>query len=75
MKDHALAAGTKSSHVLMGSWFTHAPLIGASVDRGLDVIGMVKPDNTFLEIHKVLLHLQKEFMDDLMTYSLVTLPL
>lgn len=29
----------------MDSWFTHAPLIGAILQKGLDVIGMVKPDN------------------------------
>jgi hypothetical protein len=28
----------------MDSWFTHAPLIQAILDRGLDVIGMVKDD-------------------------------
>ena len=29
----------------MDSWFTHAPLIGEVIARGLDVIGMVKNDN------------------------------
>ncbi|GAA0852593.1 hypothetical protein ACFCW7_24225 [Paenibacillus glucanolyticus] len=29
----------------MDSWFTHAPLIGQILDRGLHVIGMVKNDN------------------------------
>lgn len=29
----------------MDSWFTHAPLIRAIKQRGLDVIGMVKADN------------------------------
>ncbi len=28
----------------MDSWFTHAPLIQEMLDRGLDVIGMVKAD-------------------------------
>lgn len=34
-----------ASHVLMDSWFTHAPLIRAVCKRGLDVIGMVKDNN------------------------------
>jgi hypothetical protein len=45
MLDRALAAGATASHVLMDSWFTHAPLIREVVSRGLDVIGMVKNDN------------------------------
>ena len=45
MLDRALAAGMSASYVLMDSWFTHAPLIQAILDRGLDVIGMVKADN------------------------------
>ncbi|CAG7659042.1 IS4 family transposase ISDha5 [Paenibacillus allorhizosphaerae] len=45
MLDRALAAGVSASYVLMDSWFTHAPLIGEVVARGLDVIGMVKNDN------------------------------
>lgn len=45
MLDRALKAGVVASYVLMDSWFTHAPLIGQIVDRGLDVIGMVKNDN------------------------------
>jgi len=45
MIDHALAAGMTASYVLMDSWFTYAPLIGAITQRGLDVIGMVKPTN------------------------------
>lgn len=45
MLDRALAAGATASYVLMDSWFTHAPLIGEVVARGLDVIGMVKNDN------------------------------
>lgn len=45
MLDRALAAGMTASYVLMDSWFTYAPLIQAILDRGLDVIGMVKADN------------------------------
>lgn len=45
MIDRALAAGMTASYVLMDSWFTHAPLIQAILQRRLDVIGMVKPDN------------------------------
>lgn len=45
MLDRALEAGATASYVLMDSWFTHAPLIGEVVRRGLDVIGMVKNDN------------------------------
>ncbi|EXX90864.1 transposase [Paenibacillus darwinianus] len=44
MIDRALSAGVQASYVLMDSWFTHAPLIQAMLDRGLDVIGMVKAD-------------------------------
>ncbi len=44
MLDRALKAGVTASYVLMDSWFTHAPLIGEVVARGLDVIGMVKND-------------------------------
>ncbi len=44
MIDRALSAGVQASYVLMDSWFTHAPLIQAVLDRGLDVIGMVKAD-------------------------------
>ncbi|WP_067937138.1 IS4 family transposase [Alicyclobacillus kakegawensis] len=45
MIDRALAAGMTASYVLMDSWFTHAPLIQSILDKGLDVIGMVKADN------------------------------
>lgn len=45
MIDRALAAGMMASYVLMDSWFTYAPLIGAITQRGLDVIGMVKSTN------------------------------
>ena len=44
MIDRALSAGVQASYVLMDSWFTHAPLIQEMLDRGLDVIGMVKAD-------------------------------
>ena len=43
--DRALKAGMTASYVLMDSWFTHAPLIQAIRQKGLDVIGMVKVDN------------------------------
>jgi hypothetical protein len=45
MLDRALEAGATASYVLMDSWFTHAPLIGEVIARGLDVVGMVKNDN------------------------------
>lgn len=45
MIDRALASGVTASYVLMDSWFTYAPLIQKIVERGLDVIGMVKPAN------------------------------
>lgn len=45
MIDQALASGMTASYVLMDSWFTYAPLIGALTQRGLDVIGMVKSTN------------------------------
>jgi hypothetical protein len=45
MIDQALASGMTTSYVLMDSWFTYAPLIQAITQRGLDVIGMVKPTN------------------------------
>lgn len=42
MIDRALQAGGKATYVLMDSWFTYAPLIKSVLQRGLDVIGMVK---------------------------------
>ena len=45
MIDRVLAVGMTASYVLMDSWFTYAPLIGAITQRGLDVIGMVKSTN------------------------------
>jgi hypothetical protein len=44
MVDRAVNAGISASYVLMDSWFTHAPLIQEILNRGLDVIGMVKND-------------------------------
>lgn len=44
MIDRALAASVQASYVLMDSWFTHASPIQAMLERGLDVIGMVKAD-------------------------------
>lgn len=43
MVERALLAGMTASYVLMDSWFTHSPLIHALVEKGMDVIGMVKP--------------------------------
>ncbi len=43
MIERALSMGIHASYVLMDSWFTHAPLIQVTVEKGLDVIGMVKP--------------------------------
>ncbi len=45
MLERALVAGVNASYVLMDSWFTFAPLIQAVLDRGMDVIGMVKAGN------------------------------
>ncbi len=45
MIDRALTSGITASYVLMDSWFTYAPLVQKIVERGLDVIGMVKPTN------------------------------
>ena len=45
MNGRALKAGMTASYVLMDSWFTHAPLIRAIRQKGLDVIGMVKADH------------------------------
>ncbi|WP_223226443.1 MULTISPECIES: transposase [Sporomusa] len=45
MIDRTLKSGVHASHVLMDSWFTHAPLIRAICKRGLAVIGMVKDNN------------------------------
>ena len=42
MLDRALKAGFSADYVLMDSWFTHAPLLHKLMDRGLNVIGMVK---------------------------------
>ena len=45
MPDRAIAAGIDVSYVLMDTWFTFAPLIQNVLDRGMDVIGMVKSGN------------------------------
>ena len=45
MIDRTLQNGVQASHVLMDTWFTYAPLIRAVLERGLDVIGMVKDTN------------------------------
>ncbi len=45
MNDEKGVRSMNASYVLMDSWFTYAPLIRAILDRGLDVIGMVKADN------------------------------
>lgn len=45
MIDRALAFGVTASYVLTDIWFTFAPLIQEITQRGLDVIGMVKPTN------------------------------
>jgi DDE superfamily endonuclease len=59
MIDRALAAGMTATYVLMDSWFTHAPLIGEIMKRGLDVIGMVKSDNKRYNVGKSRLSLQE----------------
>ena len=40
--ENALNAGIKAQYVLMDTWFTTEPMIGAILNTGLDVIGMVK---------------------------------
>ena len=40
--ENALNAGIKARYVLMDTWFTTEPMIGAILNTGLDVIGMVK---------------------------------
>ena len=40
--ENALNAGIKAQYVLMDTWFTTEPMIGAVLNTGLDVIGMVK---------------------------------
>jgi hypothetical protein len=59
MIDRALSAGVEASCVLMDSWFTHAPLIQAMLDRGLDVIGMVKSDKKRYLVNGCRLSLQE----------------
>ena len=40
--ESALNTGIKAQYVLMDTWFTTEPMIGAILNTGLDVIGMVK---------------------------------
>lgn len=40
--ENALNAGIKAQYILMDTWFTTEPMIGAVLNTGLDVIGMVK---------------------------------
>ena len=40
--ENALNAGIKAQYILMDTWFTTEPMIGAILNTGLDVIGMVK---------------------------------
>ena len=40
--ENALNTGIKAQYVLMDTWFTTEPMIGAILNTGLDVIGMVK---------------------------------
>lgn len=58
MIDRALDAGVDASYVLMDSWFTHAPLVNAIRDRGLDVIGMVKAGRQRYETGELRVDLQ-----------------
>ncbi len=54
-----MKAGMTASHVLMDSWFTHAPLVKEVVERGLHVIGMVKADNKRYQVGIKSLSLQE----------------
>jgi len=40
--DHAITAGISADYVLMDTWFTNEPMISSVLDKGLQVIGMVK---------------------------------
>lgn len=51
MIDRTLQNGVQASYVLTDTWFTHAPLIRAVRERGLDVIGMVKDNNQRYPFH------------------------
>lgn len=42
MLERAIKAGFTADYVLMDSWFTQAPLLQKLMDKGLNVIGMVK---------------------------------
>jgi hypothetical protein len=63
MIDRAFSAGVQASYVLMDSWFTHAPLIQAMLDRGLDVIGMVKADKKRYLVNGYRLSLQELYFE------------
>ena len=43
---NALKAGIKASYVLMDTWFTNEPFIANILAEGLDVIGMLKDNNS-----------------------------
>jgi len=45
MIENALKAGFTADYVLMDSWFTHSPVLNALKEKGINVIGMVKPLN------------------------------
>jgi DDE superfamily endonuclease len=63
MIDRAISAGMQASYVLMDSWFTHAPLIQAILDRGLDVIGMVRNDKKRYFVGRRRLSLQELYFE------------
>ncbi len=45
MIERSLQAGVSADYVLHDTWFTQQPLIQSNVEKGLDVIGMVKATN------------------------------
>ena len=51
MVDDVLAAGIHARCILMDTWFTNEPFIRRLLDRGLDVIGMLK-DNRQMYHHR-----------------------
>jgi hypothetical protein len=59
MLDRALDKGVSASYVLMDSWFTHAPLVRQILQRGLDVIGMVKDTSQRYLINGKMIKLEK----------------
>lgn len=40
--DNSIAAGISADYVLMDSWFTNEPMIESVLEKGLQIIGMVK---------------------------------